>query len=199
MARIEHDHPIGDGSCNDHGKSPSRPKRLSEIFQVSADLAQSYVHYLHEAFIANLSPYYSLKAAERTRNPQKIYANDLGLRKVVQLATSPDHGKLIETQVYNHLLRKRQADVFYWKGKGEIDFLVQEGIVVTQLIQVAYQGLDDPKVIAREVSSLYEGMAQYKNAKAYLIVWEIPEGFDAKQFENIEILPLWHFLLQEGQ
>ena len=37
-----------------------------------------------------------------------------------------DIGKNLETIVFHHL-RKKYGRVFYWREKGEIDFVVQEG------------------------------------------------------------------------
>ncbi len=170
-------------------------KRLSDIFQVSVDLVESYVQYLHEAFVIDTLHIYRLKAAERIRNPLKIHAYDLGLRKVVSLSTSPDYGKLVETIVHNHLLSLEQDGLFYWRGVGEIDFVTQKGIATDKLIQVAYGNLDEVKTLTRELKPLQEGLKQYPNAMPYLITWEWPKRLESDIVHGIKILPLWHFLL----
>lgn len=170
-------------------------KRLADIFQVSQDLAQSYITYLEEAFIIHSLSFYSLKASERTRNPFKVHALDLGLRKVASLSASMDETKLIETQVHNTLLRKKTDGIFYWKGEGEIDFLIQSGVAVSQLIQVAYAGLNRPEVAARELGGLQKAIKKFPMAKASVITWELGEVFNREQYPEIEIVPLWHFLL----
>ena len=40
--------------------------------------------------MVNTLNFYSLKASERTRNPMKVHAIDLGLRKVASLSASTD-------------------------------------------------------------------------------------------------------------
>lgn len=100
-------------------------KRLADIFQVSQDLAQAYLNYLSEAFIIKTLSFYSLKASERVRNPVKVHAMDLGLRKIASLSASTDETKLLETQVHNTLLRREKEGLFYWKREGEIDGLTR--------------------------------------------------------------------------
>lgn len=172
-------------------------KRLGDIFQVSADLAKNYTHYLNEAFIIDLLSFYSLKASERTRNPLKVHAIDLGIRKVISLSTSPDLSKLLETQVYTHCLRKYKDRIFYWKGKGEVDLIIQEETTISQLIQVVYQDLENENVLKREINSLKEAMKNYPKAKPYLITWELPNKINTTMLDGIEIIPLWHFLLMD--
>lgn len=173
-------------------------KRLGDIFQVSADLAQAYTHHLIEAFFIAQLPFYSLKAAERIRNPLKIHALDLGLRNIVSLSESRDNSKLLETQVHNALLRQQQNELFYWKNAGEIDLLALQGITVTHLFQVFYTGMTEPKILKREIAALEEAGAKFPTAKKHIITWEIPAEFDTSQLPNINIIPLWRFLLTEA-
>ena len=76
------------------------------------------------------------------------------LRQDIYGSTLADETKLIETQVHNALLRNQSEELFYWKDDGEIDILTQDGISVTGLYQVAYAGLDQMKVAAREFGGL---------------------------------------------
>lgn len=170
-------------------------KRMADVFQVSQDLAQAYMRYLSEAFMINLLPFYSLKASERTRNPMKVHAIDLGLRKVTSLSASVDETKLIETQVHNTLLRSHKDNIYYWKGDGEIDLLTQDGVSVNTLFQVAYAGLGEPKVATREFGGLQKAMKKFPQAKPFVVTWSLEEIYNKEQYSEIEILPLWHFLL----
>ncbi len=171
-------------------------KRIADVFQVSQDLAQAYIHHLTDAFMIKLLSFYSLKASERTRNPMKVHAIDLGLRKVASLSASMDETKLIETQVHNTLTRTKQEDLYYWKGMGEIDVLTQNGVSVTELYQVVYAGLDKPDVAERELGGLQKALKQFPQAKPFVITASVGEIFNQHQYSNINIIPLWHFLLE---
>ncbi len=170
-------------------------KRLANIFQVSQDLIFSYVSYLKDAFMISTLSFYSLKASERMRNPMKVHAIDLGLRKIASLSASMDKSKLIETQVCNTLLRSQENDLYYWKDIGEIDILTQKGGVVTSLYQVAYSNLDKKNVSVREFGGLQQAIKTFPSAKGVLITWALDNNIDREKFPDISIQPLWHFLL----
>jgi predicted AAA+ superfamily ATPase len=167
-------------------------QRISTLFQVSSDLGTAYCRHLQESFMVELLPIFSPKASIRQRHPHKIYATDLGLRHVVGLAHSVDEGRLAETLVY-HALRRRYGDnVFYWKGKNEIDFLIREGNAITQIWQVA-EKLDDAKVLQRELKAIEEARDAFPKAEAFLVTKAFP---DKSTSMPCKILFLWMFLLQ---
>lgn len=170
-------------------------KRLADVFQVSHDLAQAYVGYLQEAFIVKTLGFYSLKAAERVRNPFKSHAIDLGLRQVASLSASADETKLIETQVHNELLRRDVGELYYWKGDGEIDVLTQNGVDVTGLYQVAYAGLEKTAVAAREIGGLQKARKQFPTAQGHLVTWSLHNSVKPENYPNVAFVPLWRFLL----
>lgn len=171
-------------------------KRLADIFQVSQDLAQAYVGYLSEAFIIKTLDFYSLKASERTRNPLKVHAIDLGLRKIASISASTDETKLIETQVFNTLSRHQRQQIYYWQEDGEIDLLTHDGTSVTSLYQVAYAGLENQKTAKRELGNLQKAIKKFPKAKPYLIAHSMDYDALHKQFPKINLVPLWHFLLE---
>ena len=102
-------------------------QRLSKPFGVSLDLARSYCSHLAEAFLVSFAPFFSLKATERQRHPNKVHAVDTGLRNTVCLSASPDRGRLAETAVFGALERSFSGDLYYWQGQGEVDVVVRRG------------------------------------------------------------------------
>ncbi len=168
--------------------------RLGNLFGVSTMLVQDYCQYLQETFLLELMPFFSLKIAERQRNPQKIYALDCGLRNQTSLSLSPDQGKSIESVVFNTLKQQGYA-VYYWKNRGEVDFVVHEGNKIISLVQVMFEGFNDQKTLKRELEALKEAMKSFPQAKPCLIVSQsdIPDNIADLTF--IHIIPLWQFLL----
>lgn len=165
--------------------------RIAKLFQISLEAASDYCGYLQEAFLIDFLSFYSLKVAERNRNPRKVYSADLGLRQVVSLAHSEDKGKLIETAVYHHLQRCAYGNIFYWKDKQEVDFMLRKGNTIYSAVQVVYENLDDAEVFQREQSALDAMSRKFKKAKGNLVTAIIPK----KKVENC--LPLWLFLLDD--
>jgi hypothetical protein len=169
--------------------------RLSNVFNVSTMLANNYCQYIQEGFLVDLAPFFSLKVSERQRNPQKIYATDLGMRNQASLSTSPDLGKSLESLVFNTLKQQRNHGIFYWKGHGEIDFVVRRGNSITHLIQVMAEGLEDAAVMTREISALQEGMEKFPQTKAMIITNQRNLPVDLSIPKPIQLIPLWQFLL----
>lgn len=167
--------------------------RIAKIFEISLEMAANYCYFIQEAFLVDYLSFFSLKTAERTRNPQKIYVCDLGLRQIASISTSPDYGKLAETLVYQHLQRAYKGNIFYWKGKQEIDFVIRNGNEIQTMIQVAYQNLDQPEIFKREINAIEEAEKFFCAANSYLIAGKLP------QLKYKKIVPLWNVLLNSSK
>src|SRR3990167_6397496 len=163
--------------------------RIAKQFGISLDKASSYCSFLQEAFLVDFLPFFSLKTAERKRHPFKVHAVDLGLRTVTALTGSEDKGRLMETAVCHQIKRNDNYSVYYWKGTQEIDFLIREGHVVTQLIQVS-QDVSSENVLQRELNAFSEAEIQFSKAETRLIVGKQPKKTEPS------ITPLWLFLLE---
>jgi len=86
-----------------------------------------------------------------------------------------DYGKITETLVYQHLKSQFRQDIFYWKTKQEVDFVVRSGNDTCSAIQVAYDNLDDPITLQRESLSLDQSQVQFPKAEAKLIAGRVPK------------------------
>src|SRR3989338_6753056 len=65
---------------------------------------------------------YSLK--KQFISDKKIYAIDNGLRNAVSFAVSDDRGRLLENMIFLEL-KRRGYEVYFFKGKGECDFVLK--------------------------------------------------------------------------
>lgn len=171
-------------------------KRLSTIFNASNDLIQNYCEYLQEAFLIHFVSFYSFKAGERIRKPYKNHAIDLGLRRVVSFGQSQDLGKLVETLIHRQLSSKNNKELFYWQGDHEVDFILRDGLTITDLIQVVYTGLEDQKVLQREIAGLIEAGLKYNKAEKWLITFEVPRALAFEVPNDIHVVPVWQYLLE---
>jgi uncharacterized protein len=170
-------------------------RRIAKIFEVSLDLARSYCHYLQEAFVVDFVSFYSRKAAERMRNPSKVYAVDLGLRRIVSLTQSEDDGHVVETASYHALQQQTNDGIFYWKQKNEIDFVIRKANSITNLIQVVFEGMDRPEVQERELQALEEAGTVFPKAEQLIIMGKGPKMLHMPN--KIKIFPLWYYLLSQ--
>lgn len=170
-------------------------KRLARLFEVSEKLVSNYCQFIREAFLIDFLPFYSLKVAERNRNPLKVHVNDLGMRKLMSLLHAPDFGRIAETAVHRTLLIEPNQGIYYWKDLGEVDFLVRENNEVKKLVQVVYDGLEYPEVMEREVSSLEHAGKTFKSAEKILVAGNFPHGVTIPS-NDINVIPFWKFLLR---
>ena len=90
-------------------------------------------------------------------------------------------------------------DVYYHrepKLNRECDFIVKEGLKVTEAIQVC-TSLDNEKTEKREFNGLIDALKTY-NLKKGLILTE--NEYDTKKYEGFEIKirPMWFWLLNKN-
>jgi hypothetical protein len=89
-------------------------------------------------------------------------------------------------------LLRRGKEVYYYAGKNECDFLVKEGMAVSEAIQVVYQM--DAGNSDREYGGLTEAMQTYHIRHGLLITSNIDESSITPQAE-IQVIPIWEWLL----
>ena len=90
---------------------------------------------------------------------------------------------------------RRDKEVYYWKGKGEIDFIVKEGLKIRELLQVCY-GLPNEKIKSREIKGLSEAANEF-DAKSGKIITEDYYGKEKIGNLEVEFIPLWLWLLED--
>jgi predicted AAA+ superfamily ATPase len=159
---------------------------LQPQYHFSRETILEYLSYLEEIEVIQIIPIFSYSIKVQQVNQKKIYVLDNGLRNAVSFRFSQDEGRLVENTVFNQLKRKG-VDVYYWKKKGEVDFVVRENGKLTA-INVSYgQKLDE-----REVNGLLEFKDTFKGeVKRLLIITRDME----KTEKGIDYIPLWKWLI----
>jgi hypothetical protein len=118
--------------------------------------------------------------------------------------SSPDRGKLYENLVAIDLHRRElegELECYSWKGEqgDEVDFVIKQGLRVTQLIQVCYS-LESPRTKAREVRALLKASREL-GCDSLLVLTDSEEGEEAASWfgaiGTIRFMPLWRWLLDE--
>jgi uncharacterized protein len=119
---------------------------------------KKYLNYLEEAFLFFSVPRFSFKVREQVSSHKKIYCIDNGVITAKGFRVSENMGKLYENLVAIALKHQELQDnlrVFYWKNPQaeEVDFVVQRGLQVSELIQVCV-GVQDHAPRQREMRAL---------------------------------------------
>jgi predicted AAA+ superfamily ATPase len=135
--------------------------------KISQPTANKFLEYAREVFLVQTTDYFSYSFTEQKANPYKVYAIDPGLYNAVSFRFSENLGRLFENVVYLALRRKRE-EVFYWKGKREVDFLIRKGAEIDRLINVCWDLNQENE--ERELSGLAEAMEKFNVSEAEIVV-----------------------------
>lgn len=115
----------------------------SQDQSISTNIILDYTAYLSEAYLLNGVRRFNIHGKKLFENSQKVYFGDVGLRNlIVGGEREQDIEKVIETVVYQHLLRLGYQVCVGELRAGEIDFVCSKPGEV-KYVQVAYLIADD--------------------------------------------------------
>jgi Predicted ATPase (AAA+ superfamily) len=156
----------------------------------SRNTLYDYFDYFQECYSLFTVSVYRKSFKEQQVNPKKIYVVDNGFYSAHQF--NPDKGKLYENVVFLHL-RRFYKEIFYYKGKKEVDFCFEtnDGI---QLINVSYD-LSNRETKEREINGLCEAMETLSVKQSQLITSSLEETLETPS-GRIQVIPLYKWLLQ---
>jgi hypothetical protein len=160
-------------------------KAVKENTQVSKETLAEYVSHLEDIGLIWQVPFFSYSLKSRQVNPRKVYCIDQGLRGAVAFQFSKDTGRLAENITFIEL-KRRNYDVYYWKGKKEVDFIARSEDGKLQAINVSYTN----DISSRETEGLHEFNKQ-NDAELILLTEDIE-----KEENGISFVPLWKWLLR---
>ncbi|AOL17856.1 AAA family ATPase [Sulfolobus sp. A20] len=124
---------------------------------------------------------------KRKANLKKLYIIDTGYPTALGYEFSISNA--MENLVYIELLRRGYREVFYWRGKRDVDFVVAKNFNPITLIQVTYA---TDKVEDREVEAIIEAKSELKVDNATIITWDYED-----EIKGIKAIPMWKWLLGE--
>jgi hypothetical protein len=162
-------------------------------FRCSKNTISNYLSYLEKSFFLFQVLYYSKNVKDQMQYPRKIYFVDNGFIKF--LCVNPDESRFLENAIAVEL-KRRGCEFYYWKSqKGEeVDFVIMENGMATQLIQASYDiSLVDTK--ERETRALIKGMKHFGLQKGLILTFDSEELIKTDEYE-IEVKPVWKWLLK---
>ncbi len=164
---------------------------LRKTFSVgSANTVSDYLSWLEDTYILFFLHKFSWSAKNIAVNPRKVYAIDNGLVNANSLSFTQDKGRLLENAVYL-FLRQKPFSLFYFREKGECDFVVFEKNKCQMLIQVCENVHNENK--DREINGLLEAMHFFKMKEGIIIT---KKQKDTLQFDKntIRLVPGHEFM-----
>ena len=153
-----------------------------------------YFSFLKDAYLLEFIPIFSHSLKIQARNPKKVYVMDMGLYTENSVSTSDNMGRRLENLIFLHL-RRRYKHIFYYKGKGECDFIAMEKNAVKKAIQVCLTINDEN--FDREYNGLLEAMQNLDLKEGSIITLNQSDTFEKDDMvikmipvsEYFEILP----------
>jgi predicted AAA+ superfamily ATPase len=101
-------------------------RRVAAAAGVATDTAGAYLDACEDAYLLFGVPFFAYSERKRAHRNRKYYPVDTGLRRVVVSRGGADRGKALECATHL-VLRRHFGEVFYWRGAGEVDFVVRDG------------------------------------------------------------------------
>ena len=158
---------------------------------ISKNAIFEYLSYLEEINLIFLVSLFDYSLKKQQANPKKAYCIDNGLRNAVSFKFSKDEGKLAENLVFIEL-KRREKGIYYWKNKGEVDFVVKNKDQSLAAINVSYTD----EIDEREIKSLLEFKKGFKSKTRELML--LTKDTE-KNWQGIKFVPLWKWLLENGE
>lgn len=165
--------------------NPFTIRKIRNFTGLSMDSINDYISYLKDAFLIIPLDHFSYSLKESAHLPKKSYAIDCGLRNIAGFRFSGDIGRLAENCVRAELFR--QNEVYYWKGKGEVDFVIKYKDHSLTAINVSFTD----EVENREIKALEEFQEKFKKAKDLILLTQDTE----ERRGDVRLIPLWKWLL----
>jgi uncharacterized protein len=173
--------------------------KTAELLDIQRPTLRDYLKYLTKAYLIQSSQFYSNSRKKRIRKQGKVYVLDAGIRNGVVdyldenlIKDENELGRVVEGVLFDHLIRFKfnlergpEPEIFYWKDKKEIDFILQikrKPIPIESKFRTKISG---------EVYDSIELFLSENNSPFGLVVTK--DTFKVRN-KIIEI-PLWVFLL----
>ena len=168
---------------------------LRKAFEISVELASTLTSYLTQAFLVFEMNRYHPNLKVQARDPKKIYVIDTGLRTVSLQSDREDWGRLAENAVYLEL-RRRNKQIFYYKQKQEVDFVITELGKPVDAIQVCYSDLEELDTRDREIKALLECLQALKLSSGKILTLSLEDELIIEG-KKIHLIPLYQWLFSE--
>ncbi|HHF51081.1 MAG TPA: ATP-binding protein [Candidatus Aminicenantes bacterium] len=174
-------------------------KSMQRIIGVrSQNTVKNYLEALNDVYLFFFMNLFDYSLKRQIYNPSKFYCIDAALSSSISFKFSRNMGHIYENIVFLELLR-RNKELFYWKSKKgrEVDFIIKEGLHITEAIQVCYS-LEDERTRQREIEALIEVKDELK-AERLTVITDDEESTVPVELQHvhgqINIIPLWKWLL----
>lgn len=166
--------------------------KLAGMFDIKSPATfLEYFSFLKDAYLLEFVPMFSHSLKVQSRNPKKVYVMDMGLYTENSISTTDNIGRRLENLVFLHL-RRKYKHIFYYKDRGECDFITMEKNVLKEAIQICLTINDEN--FDREYNGLLEAMQNLGIQEGFIITLNQSDVFE-KDGMTIKMIPASEFLM----
>ena len=155
---------------------------------------KNYLEYIQQTYLIFQLFRFDPSVKRQMSSPKKIYFVDNAIINRIGFNATENKGVFLENMVFVEL-KRRGSDVFYYSDKKECDFIVRQGVNITDAYQVTWN-MSNPQIREREIAGLREAMQAYSLSKGYIITFEDKETISFDDGTVVEVLPAWEWLLK---
>ena len=166
--------------------------KIGKLIGVNEVTIKDYLSYFEKSYLSFNIQKFAFSLKEQIRNPKKVYFIDCGMRNAISFRFSEDTGRLMENVVFIEL-RRRGKEIFYWKNKNEVDFVIKHGLEITELIQVFYD-VEDKNTRKQKEAGLITAMDTF-GLDVGIIITEDQYSVSMVDDKKIMYIPLWVWML----
>ena len=159
----------------------------------SLSTIKNYLDYFQNVFLLYQLPRFDYSLKIQKVSSSKIYTIDNSFLKTVAFNFSENKGQRLENLVLVELVR-REKELYYHYGKNECDFVIKEGLRISQVIQVSLS-LNNPETKKREIEGALEAMNVYNLDSGLLLTLE-EEDVLRINGKKIIVQPIWKWLFE---
>lgn len=167
-------------------------KALSEK---SVETIERYSSYLESSYLIFFNKTFAYSLKKQMANERKAYFIDNGMRMAVAFQFKDMWGNLLENAIHLELKKQGKKNVFYYKDAKEVDFVIQEGLKIVQLINSCWD-ISDAKTEKREITSLKHAMEEYEMDRAYIVTFNQEKVIKIDN-KTIEVIPFYKFCFKK--
>ncbi|WP_316557510.1 ATP-binding protein [Methanimicrococcus hongohii] len=174
------------------GNTVSANKLAGSFGIKSGTTILDYFSYLNDSYLFEFLPQFSWSARAQAQNPKKIYTIDNGFIDEVSSSFTENSGHKLENAVYLHLRRQNKygAELFYFKEKGECDFVVFDKGKAKQVVQSCFE-LNSLN-LEREIAGVAEAASFFKLNEGIIVTFDQRDVIE-KEGIRIEVVPAYDF------
>ncbi|MCA9486133.1 ATP-binding protein [Candidatus Woesearchaeota archaeon] len=182
--------------------------KVRTSLNISYELIEKYFEYLRETYLVYEVHKYDDSLKKQYSSKKKIYVSDISFAKEIGFGFSENMGRIYENLVFLELIKRFEelsdtrtkqngmSSIYYHNENQECDFIIKEGLKITQAIQVT-KSLGNSDTRKRELLGLKDAMEKYKLKEGLILTEDETEECEFEGYKVI-IKPIWKWLLEHA-